>query len=103
VQNVEDAAIAQRSPSDLTVLAAAPEARGELEVMVGEVFDNGQGGRRPVEQVEDQPDRLLDLFVGIQYDPALEIIDQSRRWPEPELTLRRLLQFAAKKAGTNQV
>jgi hypothetical protein len=103
MQDVQDAAIAQRSPNDLIVPAATPEPRGALEVMVGEVFDDGQGGRRPVEQVKDQPHRLLDLFVGIQDDPALEIVDQSRRWPEPELALGCLLQFAAQKAGTNQV
>jgi hypothetical protein len=50
-----------------------------LEVMLGEVFDDGQGRRRLVEQVEDQPDRLLDLFVGIEDDPALKIVDQPRR------------------------
>src|SRR5262249_35570654 len=101
MQNVEDAAVAQRFPNDLTVLTAALETHRELKVMVNEVFDNGQGGRRPVEQVEDQPNRLLDLFVGIQDDPTLENVDQSRRWPEPELTLIRLLQFATQKAGTN--
>ena len=72
VQDVQDTAMAQRSPNDLTVAAATPEPRGALEVMVSEVFDDGQGRRRLVEQVEDQPDCLLDLFVGIEDDPALE-------------------------------
>ena len=52
MQDVQDAAIAQRSPNDLTVPATTPEPRGALEVMVGEVFDDGQGRRRLVEQVE---------------------------------------------------
>ena len=64
--------MAQRSPNHLTVAATTPEPGGALEVMVSEVLDDGQGRSRLVEQVEDQPDCLLDLFVGIEDDPALK-------------------------------
>ena len=73
VQDVQDTAMAQRSPDQLTVAATSPEPGGALEVMVGEVLDDGQGGSRLLEQVEDQPDGLLDLFVGVEDDPALRI------------------------------
>ena len=56
-----------------------------------------------IKQVEDQPDCLLDLLVGIKDDPALEIVDQPGGGPEPELAVRCLLQFAAQKPRTNQV
>src|SRR4051812_7479086 len=54
VQDSQDTAMAQWSPNDLTVSPATPEPGGALEVMVSEVFDDGQGRRRLVEQVEDQ-------------------------------------------------
>ena len=103
VQDVQDPSMAQRSPDQLTVSAATPEPCGALEVMVGEVLDDGQGRSRLLEQVEDQPDRLLDLFVGIEDDPALRIVDQPRGRSEPELALGGLLQLAAQEAGTEQV
>ncbi len=43
VQDAEDASMAQRSPNHLAMSAATPEPRGALEVMVTEVFDDGQG------------------------------------------------------------
>jgi hypothetical protein len=100
MQDVQDTAIAQGPPNDFTVSAATPEPRGALEVMISEVFDDGQGRRRLVEQIEDQPDCLLDLFVGIENDPPLKIVDQPRRRPEPKLAIGCLLQFVAQKAGT---
>jgi hypothetical protein len=103
MQDVQDTAIAQRSPNDLTVSVATPEPRRALEVMISEMFDDGQGRWRLVEQIEDQADCLLDLFVGIENDPALKIVDQPCRRPEPKLAIGCLLQFAAQKAATNQV
>ena len=43
VQDIQDTAMAQRSPNHLAVATAAPEPGGALEVMVSEVFDDGQG------------------------------------------------------------
>jgi hypothetical protein len=39
--------------------------------MVGEVLDDRQGRTRLLEQVEDHPDRVPDLLIGIEDDPAL--------------------------------
>ena len=103
VQDVQDTGMAQRSPNQLTVAGTTPESGGALEMMVGEVLDDRQGGSRLLEQVEDQPDRLLDLFVGVEDDPALGIVDQPRGQPEPELALGGLLELATQEAGTKQV
>ena len=56
--------------------------------MVGEVLDHRQGRSRLLEGVEDQPDRLLDLFIGIEDDLARRVVDQPRGWPEAELADR---------------
>ena len=102
VQDVQDTGMAQRSPNQLTMASTAPETGGALEVTVGEVLDDGQGGSRLLEQVEDQPDGLLDLFVGVEDDPALGIVDQPRGQPEPQLALGGLLELAAQEAERSQ-
>ena len=89
--------MAQRSPNHLTVAATSPEPGGALEVMVGKVLDDGQGGNRLLEQVEDQPDCLLDVFVGVEDDPALQIVDEARGRPEPEFATGCFLQLAAQR------
>ena len=43
VQDVQDTAMAQRSPNQLTVESTTPEPGGALEVMVSEMLDDGQG------------------------------------------------------------
>src|SRR6185295_14805721 len=81
----------------------SPEPGGALEVMVGKVLDDGQGGNRLLEQVEDQPDCLLDVFVGVEDDPALQIVHEARGRPEPEFATGCFLQLAAQEAGPEQV
>jgi hypothetical protein len=43
VQNVQDTAVAERTPNQLTVASTTPEPGGALELMVSEVLDHGQG------------------------------------------------------------
>src|SRR5262249_19627509 len=65
VQDVQNTAMAQRTPNQLTVASPPPEPGGALEVMVREVLDDGQGRSRLLKQVEDQTDCILDLFVRV--------------------------------------
>src|SRR3954451_19466226 len=90
-------------PDQLTVAGAAPEPGGAAEVILGEVLDDGPRRSRSLEQVEDQPDRVPDLLVGIEDDPALRIVDQPRGGAEPESAVAGLLELAAQQAGTEPV
>ena len=49
---------------------------GEAELILGEVLDHAQRGPHALEGVEDQADRLLDLFVGIEHDLSSGVVDQ---------------------------
>src|SRR5262249_35292957 len=103
VQDLQDTAVAQRTADQLTVASTTPEPGRTLEMMVGEVVHDGQGGSRLLKRLEDQPDGLLDLFVGVEDDPALGIVDQPRGWPGPELALGCLLQLPAQEARAEPV
>src|SRR5512138_2322103 len=103
VQDGQDPAVTQGAPGQFAVADPAPEPGGAAEVMVGEVLDDGQGRTRVLEKVEDQPDRMPDLFVGVEHDPSLRVIDQPRGRPGPESAVSGLLQLAAQQAGAEPV
>jgi hypothetical protein len=48
-----------------------------------EVLDYRQRRASLLEQVEHQPDGLLDLLVRIEHDSTGRIEDQPGRWTEP--------------------
>jgi hypothetical protein len=103
MQDGQGPAVAQGAPGPLTVAGPAPEPGGAAEVMVGEVLDDGEGRTRLLERVEDRPDRMPDLFVGVEHDPSLGVIDQPRGRPESESAVSGLLQLAAQQAGAEPV
>src|SRR5947209_7963949 len=68
---------AQRSPAQLAVAAAPVMAGGETEPIGGEFLDDPERGPDPLEGVEDQAQRLLDLLVGIEDELDGGVVDQS--------------------------
>jgi len=91
--------VAQGSPDQFTVAGPPPPTGGEKELMVAKVLDDRQGRTRFLEQIEDEPQGLLNLFVGIKDDPTSGVVDQPRRRTETELAFVSLLQFAAQEAA----
>src|SRR5690242_1646538 len=92
VQDGQDPIMAEGFPDQVALSSTTPKPGGTTEVVLGEVRDDGQGRGRLLEEVEDQAQGVPDLFVGVEDDPALRIVDQPRGRSEPELALGGLLE-----------
>ena len=66
VEHLQDPSVSQGAPGQFSMTGASILARREEHVLFPKGFNHGQGGTELLETREDQPDRLLDLFVRIE-------------------------------------
>jgi len=93
VKNVKHPAVLEGSEDDLAGSRPGNEPAGEENSLCLEVPHDALGRTGSAEGVEHQLHRPVDLFVRIEDDPVLAIVDQSYRRPYPQLTPTGLVQL----------
>ena len=94
VEDGQDTPVIQGPPVQLAVAAPSVMATGKVELILGEILDHAERGPDPLEGVEDQTQRLLDLLIGVKDELADGVVDQPDGGSGAELAGSGLFQLA---------
>ena len=103
LQDAQDAAEGRLHPGRLAGPGARPQPHRQPEARLPELADHLPGGCCPLEPPEQVLDRLPDLPVGVQVDPAVGVVDQSGRQWRPQLAAAGLVQLPAVEPDPQEV
>src|SRR5207244_8007807 len=79
VQDLESPGEGEGCPGQLSFVQPAADPAWEEELALVELLEGGPGRAGPPERVEQVANRLLDLGVGVEDDPARRVVAQPDR------------------------